>query len=591
MMANFKKFIQEHKLILANAVLLALLMVAPLIAFPIMTKDTYQGINIANHGFDELWYLSRAKEALDGNAMGNALIREGKNKPDPYYNYVEKAVFAPFRVLGIAEHVNVATVYAVLNAVGVFLLALLIYFFVWQISGSKILAVANSLLIIGGYAIATPSLLLSINVYSRAMTPYIPLVFTFLYLNFLVKVLRQKSWKHAGCGGAALGILFYIYFYAWSYIFVLNASLILFCLIKKEYSYIKYILAMSGIGFLLGAYNIFNIILSHQGELGRQLSYFHWVVYSHAPVFNAVGFICLLLLGITWTKFKKDRNFFLFSSFILAGWLVLNQHVITGTMLQFGHYYQHFVIPTSIIVVTYLIWMILKKTRHQKLLFAAIVLFVYANTILGQYRAVLTNYQAKQDRQQYVPIIDYLNKEDGSGVVLAADDADEYVVTIYTPHDLFWSRSFLIVNVPLEERLRDTLYVYLYLNAESRNNFEPYLRAILAPAEYRQYISPFYRGIYEALEGYSSGLTYDEYYEKAALKDELILKQREVLIKSLAAGYNSLMKSGHGIAGFMEKYGITYVIWDKDKNPEWDVSALNAAEVASSNKIFLYKVN
>ena len=147
-------------------------------------------------------------------------------------------------------------------------MALLIYWFVFQLSKNKILAIINSMLILGGYAIASPSLLFSINVYSRAMTPYIPLVITFLYLNFLLKVLRQKSWKYMVAAGIALGSLFYVYFYAWSFILALNGFLIFFCLIRKERSYIRYLLAVCGIGLLLGAYNVINILSARGGEFG-----------------------------------------------------------------------------------------------------------------------------------------------------------------------------------------------------------------------------------------------------------------------------------------------------------------------------------
>jgi len=130
MNANLKKAMQEHRMILVNAVIMAFLMVAPLVAFPIITRDSYKGINIANHGFDELWYLSRARDALDGHNLGNALFKEGKDAQDPYFSYVEKTIFFPLRALGISQYTNVATVYAILNTVGVFILMLLIYWLV-----------------------------------------------------------------------------------------------------------------------------------------------------------------------------------------------------------------------------------------------------------------------------------------------------------------------------------------------------------------------------------------------------------------------------------------------------------------------------
>lgn len=577
-------FIREHKLIFVNAALMAFLMVAPLLAFPLMAGDGYQGINIANHGFDELWYLSRAREALDGHHLGNALWREGKEGQDPFFNYVEYAIFAPLRILGLAPYVDVTVVYAVLNTVGVFVLLLLIYFFVLQLSANKPLSVISALLAVGGYSLAMPSSFLSINVYSRAMTPYIPALITFLYLNFLAVILRRQSWRCRLAAGLALGSLFYVYFYAWSFILTLNAFLILFYIIKREYAVVRSILIVSGVGLLIGSYNVFNAVYSQTGEFARQLTYFHWISYSHAPVFNAIGFIALLLAAVAWRKLKLDNFFFLFIAIILTGWAVLNQQIVTGILIQSEHYYAHFIVPTSLIVCAYVIWILLKREAYKRFLVIGLALFVYFTTGVGQARAVLTNYELKQSWQKYRPIIDYLNRQPEAGVALTADDANAYLITIYTSHDIFWARSFLLVNVPLERRLRDTLFVYSYLNNKSRNDIVSYLRA---PGNKLS----FYWTIYETLEGYSSGLAYFDYYKKSAAKDPLISGQRERLMASLAGEYERLAKNNAAIKQLLKKYGVAYIVWDKGKYPEWDLSFLNLSEAVSSDNIFLYKVN
>ena len=57
------------------AVLLTLVIELPLILYPLVTHDTYRGINIAHFGSDEHFYLTRGKEALEGHTLGNSVLR------------------------------------------------------------------------------------------------------------------------------------------------------------------------------------------------------------------------------------------------------------------------------------------------------------------------------------------------------------------------------------------------------------------------------------------------------------------------------------------------------------------------------------
>ena len=91
-------------------------------------------------------------------------------------------------------------------------------------------------------------------------------------------------------------------------------------------------------------------------------------------------------------------------------------------------------------------------------------------------------------------------------VVLTPDYQQAYLVTIYTPHDLLWARGFVIAHLPIE-RLKDTLYLYAYLNTDARDQFASYftrLSAVGGPS--------FYRELYEVIEGYESGFDYQELF-------------------------------------------------------------------------------
>src|SRR3989338_10919748 len=130
----------EHRWSLIAFVVLALLIEAPLIAFPFYAGDSYQGINIAHFGNDEHHYLSRAREALEGNGLGQPFLAEGKEQSDPFQSNIEQLLMFPLRVTGLAQHIDVVGVFNVMNSAGLVLLLVLMYSLVYAMSKDALLA-------------------------------------------------------------------------------------------------------------------------------------------------------------------------------------------------------------------------------------------------------------------------------------------------------------------------------------------------------------------------------------------------------------------------------------------------------------------
>ncbi|KKU07743.1 MAG: hypothetical protein UX10_C0006G0014 [Candidatus Magasanikbacteria bacterium GW2011_GWA2_45_39] len=592
---QLKIFFREHRLILGVAVILATLMIFPLVLFPLSIPKTYQGINIANHGLDELWYLSRGKEILDGHELGNPLFREGKNEQDPYFTYVEHILLSPVKWLGLGDMVSIPTLYALFNAGGVFILILLIYFFTLQLSSDKILSTVAATLIVGGYALVHPSDLFSINVYSRAFSPYIPLLATFGYANLLLRAVRRTSQKYIFLSGLVFGLLFYVYFYAWSYIAAVNGCLFFIYLARREFILAKKIFLISILGISIGSFSLLNLVSSAFSEAGKQLAYFHWVEHSRAPFIDIFSLAVAFIFTFFALKKRCDANFAPLLAFVVAGWLVMNQQILTGKSLQSGHFI-HFTTPFSVIIVGIILWPLLKKDIYKKLVCVGFLVMAFVNTGIGQYRAAITKLDTKEYYQNYRPIIDALNEDKKPGVILAADNFNQYLFTVFTPHDLFWARGFLVVNVPLEERTKDALFVYMYLNREARVHFVAYLTSQLKEpsklAIYSENPIWFYGGIYETLEGYKSGMQYYDYQNSVSdgLGGREIQEKRPLLLESLAKEYDLLAKHPEGILQLFKKYGINYIVWDKNKNSEWDLGFIQKELVVESHNIFLYHI-
>ena len=109
-------FLVAHYLALLMAFLLTLLIFLPIVIFPYLAGDSYNRINIPHHhGYDYYYYLSRGEEALAGNDLGNMALREGKEEQDPIFNYSEKILTAPVRLLNLEDQINIVQLYNFYN--------------------------------------------------------------------------------------------------------------------------------------------------------------------------------------------------------------------------------------------------------------------------------------------------------------------------------------------------------------------------------------------------------------------------------------------------------------------------------------------
>lgn len=593
-----KRFIKEkwntgvglltfHYSIIIIGVLLALLVLSPVIAFPSFAGSRYQGINISHFGTDAHFYLSRAKDALEGHRLGAAVLREGKDNQDLYFMYNERALVSPFRLLGL-ESMNVVTLYNTYIFIGVFLLALLIYILTFQLSRRRMLSLVVTIFVIAGYHIVYRQFLYTdANQYARPMFPLISSLAFFLYLNFLTAWLSTKATRYRILASLSFGLLFYVYVFAWTFALALLGSLTLVYAFRRKVAEVKGLLVIAGIGILIGAYNLFLMLSATQSSSGAQIEYFHWAYHMRTPIFSKLGGALLLFTTFFAYRRRHERFLPLLVSIPIAIFVALNQQIITGQVVQIGHYYWYFFVPLSIISVLYMCWILLEgHIVWRKYIFVAIVVVVGVHGTIGQYRSFFVPLPEKLYEQTYRPFIDALKTDKKAGVILAAGDSLSYLFTIYTDHDLFWAPSATQTLTPLS-RFKDTLFIYMYLNRESRNDFPWYIERFMKDAT----DASIYKDLYMNIEGYTSGLDFYKY--QAVVNDGTVMhEKRRALITSLSSDYEMLVKDNHkGINELLSKYGVNYIVLDTNRYPEWDLSFIpDLHEVAVNNGVYLYRL-
>ena len=110
--------------------------------------------------------------------------------------------------------------------------------------------------------------------------------------------------------------------------------------------------------------------------------------------------------------------------------------------------------------------------------------------------------------------------------------------------------------------------------------------------------SAAYRSIYYdiesyiSLESYESGLRFWDYNQKALAGDPYIISLRKIFLTELALEYRRIISKPNGIKNILKEAGVNYIVWDKNKNPEWDLSVISGLkEIVSLNNIYLYQIN
>lgn len=587
-----RTFVREHRVILALAFLLTLIIKAPVLFFPAVAGDAYQGINIYHHAnlaVDEDFYLSRGKEVLEGHSLGNPLMREGKEtNPDYYFNITEKILVGPFYVLGLGDRINIAILYNFYNTIGLFVLIILIYFFALELKSDKLFAAVVAIFVVSGCSLLGFRAFFEpvFNMYGRSLTPYISSLAFFSYAFLCVRALKNPSVRRSLVVGAVFGAMSYLYSYAWTFTLIFNGFLFLIYAVKRDWRRVKHIAFISAVGMLLAAYNVARTILFFSSPAGQQFLYFYGAFYGHALAYKKLGPLLLLSFGLFAYKNRTDNSVPILYALLFAGWFSINQQIITGVSIQPNHYLLYFTVPVFVIVFLYVFWSLVKNERAKMIVGIVLISVFLINTSGEQYRAFSRTLPERLYEQNYQPILDILKAAPYPGVVFAADDDPELLVTVYTPHDLFWQWGLARFNDNPLERHKDALMVYLFLNTEARKDPGAYLNRILSekenPSSYQQ--------IYQGIEGFYSGFALENYYLRLDQKDKNLLQQRRELISSLVTEYTILAKDPDGFEKLLTRYGVDWVLWDKNRQPEWDLSVLRGLKLVSrQNNIFLFE--
>jgi hypothetical protein len=499
----------NKKIYIGFAFLVGLMSVLPyLIAYDAV--DSHFGYKL--HYFyqdSELVYLSRIREVTEGNIkITSPVFFEYKNSVNMQQPFGEW-VYA-LGALGNPEFVP----YFAMVSKFLFpaLLFIIIYMLTCKVLGysetrkkiNQSIAVFVATFIVLGYDLTNIGFLRhvlsgsfsapALSLWTRIVNPITGALGLFSLSYFLLVRNHTHHPFRIICAGLLLGLLSgYIFSFALG--MVMMGCMFCFALLEKNWVRAKHLFYIISIAVLVNIFYIFSVLTATSDVSVLQKN---GLLLTHQVLHNKVLYIALGAFVVATAsryycmherRFWGDVSWQWSVSTLLAGFVCLNQQVLTGKTVWPGHFVQYtnplgyIIFFTSIFI---LADSVLEKLNEnwQKVYRMAIISIcllgtvgIFAvNIIAMQPIATNSNREAYQDSQRYTPLFGWLKEHSGTQcVVFVAEEKErlEKYITAYTPCDLYHS-SYVFVSVPPERILHNYL-VHLRLLGVTVDTLQEYL--------------------------------------------------------------------------------------------------------------------
>lgn len=572
-----KKFSWEDYSILFIALAIGILIIAPAVNFRYF-DSRYQGIDFFGSD-NENFYLSQIQEVYDGHwSLGNIYLAEGKD--DPYVQPPLPAMIVAF--LGKLLNVTARDINLITKFLFPFLLTILVYLFFSNVFGRKDLALlmtAFVLLVQATWAFLNPTAWAGILFrgefigtnanflsYSRPINPQVSSFFFFGYLLFIWKFLfsakSAKSEKLWGIISAIiLGLSFYTYFFAFSFLSVFNAMLFFWFWYSKEWKQFKKIIIIS-IGSLIIAIPYFiNLIGMWESSFYLQLTHRLGFADGHKFIFSRVWWGVTAIFLLFYRGSREAKIFIL--TFLAAAFFVTNQQLITGKTASLpAHYHWYYIAPVGGAILVYLFFVYFEKLVNPFISRLAMIFLMLA-FLYGGFLFQKNSYAIQQSfflsQQRYAPILYWLDENVAKESSIFANDDLSSFIPAYTHHNIYRGQSDSLIS---EERLKHAIYIHSFLNGITAGKAKDFFY------DNRNPIGAEIFGQYYRMKDGCYGCFKDE------ILNSLILEYKIFLKKDFVAE--------------LKKYQIDYIVWDKEKNPEWKIERFFNKKIYEKDNFAIY---
>jgi len=573
-MKKILQILKNHKWAILFALIATAIIVSPQIYFRYHYQDTYQGIEIIG---DSPW-APRVQEARDGHFnFGSIYYKDGKDNP---------YLFQPLGSIMVASlgkmfSLNLNDTFLLFRLIFPFLIFLIIYGFVLSFSKNKLAALTSATVILLAETLLSRSaifLMLSGETprnflyLIRAVNPALTLFFFFGFLLLFWLFLEKKQWRWGIISTLILGLTFYDYFYTWTFLYAFAGVLFLIFLFKKRWEDVKRILIVFVGGAILAIPYFLNLYRATTHPNYQEIGEIFGLIQGRVPVFGfSVPFVFIIFL-LFFPRKQRDRYFFALA-LVVAPFIALNQQIITGRLLQVGHYHWFFNTPLAIIILLFIFfyWVSAKKWEFIKKISAIsiMVMSIYAGIFIQAVSYANIEEEAIE-KQKYGPVIDWLNENSEKEEIVFANNEISHLVVVYTSLNVFNHHAAMYSLSATRSRLLETLFSYYRLDGVGENDAQ---------------------SLFLQERGKISGKIYGMYYRELlgdyeAMPDEVIQEIIQKYQESLFVSTNEFLNQ------VWSKYEVKYLVWDKQENPQWQLDQYQFLEKSfEAGNLIVYEKN
>lgn len=534
--------------------------------------SAYQGVHPLTVD-DELYYMARAHETLDGHPiLGNPYFSEDKNAPGVQF-WIPDALLASVSLF-LFHDLYAGSIFW--DFVLPFLDIIAAYALLYSLTRRSELSLSLA---------ALPILGLFFISFNRS--PHPQSIFLLLFACIaLFHMLHTRRWQWLSLAALLGGVLFYVYPFFWTYWVVVVAVAATGSLMVPggREAAAKYVLV------LLGAL-VIAVPYFHDQYVATRLPYYKealariGVIYTHFPsglLVVGVAFATLLVMAYMWWKrlLPHDLTTVLVGACVLAGAIVMNQHVITGLNFQFTVHYTMPALFMCIIAFGYMVVHALDKPVYGgpsplllRIITVGCVLIVLIN-LVPTVLHVSTPQASDVSVERYGPVLAWLDAHTQTDAVVYGDERFSSYVPAYTRDNVVfspWAEQTYVSNADIYNRFLAVHY------------FDASFASTTVIAHESEVFGAYYVGQYQHL-------TMENKLRKL-LHFPLLPIERypDAVVAQLVTRETQLQKGTFDSA--LQGYRADYLVWDRKTHPDWQVARTSGlAQVFTANDLAVYRI-
>lgn len=451
---------RKHEVAILFSVLIGFIVVGPQILFIHELGNNYKGIYMT--GADaELHYLARMQEVVDSGGLGNPFIYEYKNNvPSTAYTISETILAWPARIFSLSIS-DLSLFYKFLLPA---IIALLAYGLTYRLIGSRLWSVVSMItIVLGSTLLNLPDILHLVRweevytqfvIYSRPINPEFSSILFFIYLHTLLTVLKRRTSDWFILLGLLLGLSFYTYLY--SYTFFLALNFVLFCiyLVKKDMRQAFGFFYATVIGLAIGSLSIINTLKLYGHPYFQDMATLSDIIYSHHSIVSIAGIVVAIVFFIFALKHKNYPNIVFLGALLTTSFIVINQQIITGILIQEGHYHWYFNTPIFILILITASYFFTKERYRVVGVIIAVLVGVVSLTssVLIQTSSYGYWVAKTQSNQKYAEVLAWIKTNTSKESVVLANKLLSELIPVYTSANVVWEDHASYYLLPQERR-------------------------------------------------------------------------------------------------------------------------------------------